>query len=257
MQAHIVPWYRGARWLGEGWQLFRGSPFGWLSLVLAYWLLMTFVSFLPLVGVVVASVLVPVFSVGFMAASRSAARSGGVALAHLFEGFQRNVPRQLILGAIYFVLLGVILGTTTLADGGALARWMLAAQRPGADQVGTDGFLVALLVAMCLYVPVMMMYWFAPLLTAWHDSGPAKALFFSFFACFINWRAFLAYGVVTAMTTMVIPFFVLTALLLASGGAMRVPVVSLVFPLLIVILPVLFASFYVSYRDVFRPEDTV
>jgi hypothetical protein len=33
-----------------------------------------------------------------------------------------------------------------------------------------------------------------------------------------------------------------------------VPIVSLAFPLLLVLLPTLFASFYVSYRDVFASK---
>src|SRR5258708_40227076 len=71
MQPRIVGIQRGARWLGEGWQLFRGAPFGWLAMVFAYWLLMTFASLLPFVGLVIAPVLVPAFSVGFMAAARA------------------------------------------------------------------------------------------------------------------------------------------------------------------------------------------
>jgi hypothetical protein len=41
---------------------------------------------------------------------------------------------------------------------------------------------------------------------------------------------------------------------LLSGGALRVSAMSLVVPLLILLLPTLFASFYVSYRDVFGVE---
>jgi hypothetical protein len=39
--------------------------------------------------------------------------------------------------------------------------------------------------------------------------------------------------------------------MLLSRGALTVPAMSLVFPLLILLLPTLFASFYVSYRDIF------
>ena len=65
----------------------------------------------------------------------------------------------------------------------------------------------------------------------------------------MNWRAFLAYGAATALVTLVIPFAVLAALTAAS--ALRFPAAGLVFPLLLVVLPTLFASFYASYRDVF------
>jgi hypothetical protein len=97
----------------------------------------------------------------------------------------------------------------------------------------------------------MMMFWFAPPLAAWHGAGPGKALFFSFFACLMNWRAFLAYGAATAFVTLVLPFVALSLLVIASGGTLRLSAMALVFPLLIVLLPTLFASFYASYRDVF------
>jgi hypothetical protein len=103
-----------------------------------------------------------------------------------------------------------------------------------------------------LYTPVLMMFWFAPPLAAWHAVAPAKSLFFSFFACLMNWRAFLAYGAVTALLALALPLAVLSAVMLAS---LRVAAVSLVFPLLIVLLPTLFASFYASYRDVFAVDE--
>jgi hypothetical protein len=96
-----------------------------------------------------------------------------------------------------------------------------------------------------------MLYWFAPLLVAWHGFAPVKALFYSFFACLMNWRAFLAYGAVTALVTVVFPFVALSGLILISGGEQRFAATSLVFPLLVIMLPTLFASFYASYRDVF------
>ena len=37
-------------------------------------------------------------------------------------------------------------------------------------------------------------------------------------------------------------------------ASLSVPAMSLVFPLLIVLLPTLFASFYASYQDVFGTE---
>lgn len=255
MQARIVAAARGARWLAEGWRIFRVAPLAWLALVFAYWLLMTLASLLPLVGVVVASVLVPPFAVGFMAAARAASRGGAPDLALLFEGFRHAPATQLALGATYFACLALVLGATALADGGALAGWMLGGQRPPEDVLRSEGFLWALACAAALYVPVMMMFWFAPPLAAWHSSGAVKALFYSFFACLMNWRAFLVYAAVTAALTLLAPFAALSALMLASGGALRAPILSLVFPLLMVLLPTLFASFYASYRDIFGPAE--
>ncbi len=255
MQARIVGIQRGARWLGEGWQLFRSAPLGWLAMVLAYWLLMTFVSHLAFVGVVIAPVLVPAFSVGFMAAARAVGGGQRLELALLFEGFRSPALRtQLVLGLAYLACLALVLSGTTLADNGALAQWMTTGQRPSEDVLQSDTFFAALACAALFYVPVMMLFWFAPPLAAWHATGAGKALFFSFFACLMNWRALLAYGAVTAAITLVLPFLVLSGLMLASGGALAVPAVSLAFPLLMLLLPTLFASFYASYRDVFASQ---
>jgi hypothetical protein len=252
MQARIVETGRGARWLVDGWRLFRAAPLGWIAMVFAYWLIMTLVSVVPLLGVAAASIVVPAFSVGFMAAARAAARRGPVELALLFDGFRHHLKSQIILGVVYLACLGLLLAASALADGGALAAWMLAGQRPADEVMRSDEFLAALACAAALYAPVLMMFWFAPPLAAWHGTAPAKALFFSFFACLMNWRAFLAYGAVTALLALALPFAVLSVVMLAS---LKVAAMSLVFPLLIVLLPTLFASFYASYRDVFGVEN--
>ena len=84
---------------------------------------------------------------------------------------------------------------------------------------------------------------------AWHGTGAAKALFFSFVACALNWRAFLAYGAASAAVALGLPLAGMAALALFPGA--RVPVMALAFPLVMLLLPTFFASFYASYRDVF------
>jgi len=251
MQARIVATQQGARWLADGWRLFRVAPLGWLALVFAYWLIVTLVSVVPLVGVVAASMMVPAFSVGFMAAARASARRGPVELALLFDGFRHHLKSQIILGAVYFGCIALLLAATALADGGELAGWMLAGKRPADEVLQSEDFLAALAFAAALYAPVLMMFWFAPPLAAWHATGPVKALFFSFFACLMNWRAFLVYGAVTLAVALLLPLAVLSVLLLLT---LKVAAMSLVFPLLLVLLPTLFASFYASYRDIFGVE---
>jgi hypothetical protein len=90
---------------------------------------------------------------------------------------------------------------------------------------------------------------------AWHSMSAPKALFFSFVACWMNWRAFIAYGLALAFIAVVLPSLVLLLLALATGGAMRVQPRALLFPLLLILLPTLFASYYASYRDVFGAQE--
>ena len=251
MNSRVVPALRGVHWLAEGWRMFRVAPLGWFALVFGYWLAMTILSLLPLVGVGVASVLVPAFSVGFMAASRAAARNQPVELAMLAAGFRERLPAQLVLGGVYLASLALVIGGSMLADDGMLARWLLTGRGPAEEEAADAGFYGALAVAAALYAPVMAMFWFAPVLVAWHAMPPAQALFYSFFASLMNWRAFLAYGAAVALVMFVLPTLLLLAMVLASGGAMRLAPMALVLPLALIMLPTLFASFYASYRDVF------
>ena len=253
MNTRVVSFASGARWVAEGWRLFRVSPALWLALVFAYWMILFTVSLLPVIGPA-AWALHPAFSVGFMALSRSCEKRGKLEAALLFDGFRGRPAAQLVLGGIYLALLAALIGATMIADGGSLARLMLGV-KPERETLQSIEFLAALLLAAGLYLPIMMLFWFAPVLVAWHAMTPPQALFYSFFASLLNWRAFLGYGLVAALVSVVIPFLVLGALLFATAGRPGINVMTLMFALLMFLMPTLFASFYASYRDIFRPDD--
>jgi hypothetical protein len=256
MQARIATSLQGARWLSQGWRLFKAAPLGWLAMVFAYTIFMTVVSVLPVIGVVAATVLVPAFSVSFMSASRAADRGGDLGLGMLVSGFRERLPSQLALGCLYVACVALLLAVTTLADDGAFARWLATGKRPTPEIVRSDAFLAAMLLGAVLYLQVMMMFWFSPVLVAWHGVPVPKALFFSFFAVLMNWRAYIAYGIVTALVTVVMPFATLLAMTALSGGKAQPTATGLLFPLLLIIMPTLFGSFYASYRDIFgAPEE--
>jgi len=250
MQARIVQSSNGARWLAEGWRLFRMAPLGWFALVFAYLILTNLVMLVPFVGVGAFLVLYPPLSVGLMAAARAASAKAPLELGMLFEGFRHGWRVQVLLGAVYLACSMLVFTGAVFADGGEALRAVLTGKRR-ADELEVGELLVPLAVVALLYTPVLMLFWFAPQLAAWHGLGAAKALFFSFVACLMNWRALLVYGVATALVTAI----------LATGALMAAALVStkvvpgvLVLPLAIVLLPTLFASFYASYRDVFAGE---
>jgi hypothetical protein len=255
MQARLIAASRGWRWLADGWKIFRTSPVMWLALVFGYWMLMTVVSVLPFIGVVAVLILVPGFSVAFMAASRATEQGQALELSLLFAGFRENVRSQISLGVVYLIAIGLLLSASMLADDGALARWMVSGARPAPEVLQSDAFLQALIIAAFLYTPVMMLFWFAPTLVAWHAMPVPKALFFSLFACLMNWRAFTVYGLASALALFVVPFIVLFLLMLFSGGALRPAALAVMFPFVLSLMPTLFASFYASYRDIFAAQD--
>jgi hypothetical protein len=253
VQARIVGAAQGVRWLGEGWALFRAAPLGWLALACVYLLGTNVLALIPVVGFVAALMMVPALTVGMMAAARAASRGAQPHVRMLAEGFQAGGRAQLGLGAIYFLLSTAVFGAIALADQEGKLRSILAGRTPAGELAAAE-ILLPLAVFALAYAPVLMMFWFAPPLAAWHSTGVLKALFFSFVACLMNWRAFLAYGAAVALMMMAAPLAALLALRAFGGADLGVAVASLVFPLLLLMLPTLFASFYVSYRDVFGVE---
>jgi hypothetical protein len=253
MQARIVAAARGARWLAEGWQLFRVAPLAWLALACVYLLGTNLLALVPVLGFVAALVLVPGLTVGMMGAARSAAHGVAPQLRMLALGFQSERRAQLVLGAVYFAASMLVFGATTLADTDGRLRAVLGGRAQPGELAPGDLF-APLAVFALSYAPVMMLFWFAPPLAAWHSTGALKALFFSFVACLMNWRAFLAYGIAVTVMMLAVPLLTLLALRAFAGADLGVAVASLVFPLLLLMLPTLFASFYVSYRDVFGVE---
>jgi hypothetical protein len=253
VQARIVPALRGAYWLAEGWLMFRAAPLGWLSLVFVYLFGTQVLALVPVVGLVAALVAVPGLTVGMMGAARAASRGAPLRVAMLFDAFRSGARQQLLLGAAYLGCSFLLFGALSLADDGGALRAALAGRGPP-DAVQAQDWLRAGGVLAALYAPVMMMFWFAPALAAWHSAGAAKALFFSFFACLLNWRAFLVYGALAAGLMVVLPIAAL-ALPLALLGGEKARMAPLLLPLLVLMLPTLFASFYACYRDVFgSPE---
>jgi hypothetical protein len=249
VRARIVPASQGARWLAEGWQMFRAAPLGWLAVVFAYLFGTQIVALIPVIGVVAALVAVPGLSVGLMSAARAASRGGTPHVAMLLEAFRHGLPAQLVLGAVYLACSLVIFAAVALVDEAGTLRGVLGGERP-AEPLDAADLALAGGAAAALYLPVMMLFWFAPVLSAWHGIGPGKALFFSFFACLINWRAFLAYGALAALAMVALPVLAV-ALPLALFGGPAAKMAPVVLPLLMLLLPTLFASFYASYRGVF------
>jgi hypothetical protein len=249
MRARVVPAPSGARWLAEGWRMLRASPLAWPGIVFAYLLMTQIVALVPLIGFAIALGLVPVFTTGLMGAARAASLGAVPNFSMLFDGFRQELRPQLILGAVYLALTLAAFGIALYADGtGALRQVFLE----GAGEKASDADLVSAVVPLALvYLPVLLLFWFAPQLAAWHSTGAAKALFFSFFACLLNWRAFLVYAAVTAVFAFALPVFALQ-LLVAVTGWKIIPGVALV-PVALVVLPTLYGSYYASYRDVFVP----
>ena len=252
MQVPTLPAGRGLRWLIEGFAIFRRRPALLVFLVLGYWLSMAVVSAIPYLGQMISFVLIPPFSVSLMNACRVIDDGDAAPPQVLFSGFHRNLQGLITLGLVYVVASVAILGLSALFDGGVLFRMLVLGEMPSPEKLTETAVFVAAQVTIVLLVPVMMAFWFAPVLVAWHDMPAGKSLFFSLVASARNWRAFLTYSLAVGVLGVFLP-----RLLGAVGGSGPFTTLATV-AASFVLLPTVYASFYVSYRDVFgRLRDAV
>jgi hypothetical protein len=108
-------------------------------------------------------------------------------------------------------------------------------------------------VAIALYIPVMMAFWFAPQLVVWSGFTPLKALFFSFFAVWRNKFAFIRY----LLTWIGLTLFVgaVSALIGQSMTLEPNTMTAFLFPITLILMSVAHGSFYYSTKVIFGDEE--
>ena len=113
---------RGMFWLRRAYAMFRAAPLPWLLLLFTYSVIVGFAELgpWPAVGKLAASVLKPVFAVGFLAAAWAQERGGRPAFADLFRGFRSNLWALLPLGAVFFAGMTLAVSATSLVDDGGV-----------------------------------------------------------------------------------------------------------------------------------------
>ncbi len=109
------------------------------------------------------------------------------------------------------------------------------------------------LVALLLYAPVMLAFWFAPALCYWHGMGAVKALFFSFFAAWRNTGAFLVYGMGWIVFMLILPMAAGAVLgaILPRAPQSALLVAALLVPYMLIVVCAVILSFYSSFTAVF------
>jgi hypothetical protein len=172
----------------------------------------------------------------------------------LLEGFRGDVAAQLRLGGVYLAGMALVLAASVPADEGRFAQAMIGVAQLEFEDLQQAGTQNAMLVAAGLQTLLLAALWYAPLLVAWARLDVAKAVFFSAAAALINWRAFLAYGLGMAVLFIFVLLLALAAAMLL-GGTRALQANSAAFAVLWTLLPVWFASSYLSYRDVFEAEN--
>lgn len=252
MQAHRLSAKNGWLWITGGFQIFRRNPSLLGFTVFGYWFFLLILDLLPGIGSFLAALCVPAMSVSVMNTCRAIEEGQRPVLADLlFSGFKRNPRTLLILGAINFLAWHGTLFLTQAIDGGTLMQALRTGEFPEADLLDSTEVQFAMLTTLLLMVPVLMAFWFSPMLVAWENCGAAQAMFFSFIAAWRNGGAFFAYGLGIMWVSGVLPGLFLGLLAAISTRLLGFFAAAMTIPMVLVFVPTLFASFYVSYHQVF------
>ncbi len=233
MEARQTSAKQGWQWIVNGFYLFFKAPLAWVLSCFVLLLIAATLALIPMVGQFFFTLLSPLFLAGLMIGCRALERGEKLEIAYLFAGFRQNPVPLITVGGIYLVGQVLILGVAMMLGGSTLMELLINGKRVDENELRgvMSGGLTAVMVALGLSIPLMMAAWFAPLLVAFKDMPAVAAMKLSFLACIKN----------------IIPLqlYTITMVVLAVIAAMPY---GLGFFLLV---PVLFASLYASYEDIF------
>lgn len=229
---------RGISWITEGWGLFKAAPVLWIVAMLLFWGVQAVLNLVPFIGGLINVLLGPIFMVGMLAFAHGIARGEAADIGNFLVGFQSRLGELATLAALYMALLlaaiviGVLAGVALLGGTGLFSA---VGPEQAMDLAMASGGLLAMLLVFLLVVSLVMLigaaYWYAPGLVFFANLGAVEAMKQSFTACLRNWLPLLVYSLAGLVV------IVLGAAALGIG--------------LLVALPVLMASYYVSFRDFF------
>ena len=259
MKLHLVPARTGLQWVKLGVKTFFRQPLAMSGLFFMFMATVSVLSLIPLLGTLISMVLVPVATLGLMAATREATQGRFPMPSTLISGLRGTsvqTRNMLILGAMYAAGLLLVLGVATLFAGDA------PAVDPNAGEVSAELVRASLanqglLAGLVVYLPLLMAFWHAPALVHWHGVSPGKSLFFSFMACWGNKGAMLFYSLGWVGVFMLVGLF-LSLLGALLGGAQALNIV--LYPAVLFMASMFHTSIYFTFVDSFelteRPTPT-
>lgn len=238
----VVDAGRGASWIGEGWDLFKAAPAMWIVAMLIMFGLNFALGLVPILGNIAAVLLGPLFMVGVLAFGHGIARGGQADIGALFVGFREKTGTLVTVAVLYVLLflgLAIVFVAVAFFMVGGAAFLASASPEQAMSTLLAGGGVMSVLLAFLVFFALAMLvaaaYWFAPGLVLYANLGAWDAMKASFSACLRNWLPFLIYSILGFLVLM--------------GGLLVVFV-----GMFLLSLPVLMASYYASFRDIFGQQ---
>jgi hypothetical protein len=261
MRLQTVPAGRGALWVRQGFRTFFSRPLAFAALFATFMFAVFLFALLPFLGALVVLALLPLVSLGFMIATRTAVE-GSMPTARVFIEPLRGPAAQRIamlqLGVIYALATFAVLWLSGLVDGGAFEALMdeMPAGQASPDAVAATldapGLGLGLLLRFGLAGLVAVPFWHAPALVHWDGHGTAKALFSSTLAVWRNRGAFAVY--ILVWFALIVGFGMIGSLVFAMLGQAALFAVAAV-PLSLIFTTVFYVSLYFTFADCFAATD--
>jgi hypothetical protein len=231
----------GLTWIKQGWRLFMLAPVPWSGMTALVFLVLMAVSMVPVLGLLAVHVLSPFIVAGYLAASRGGSSGEPVSFIYLAAGWRENRASLLSIGVVYMAATLLIFQLVKFFTGGDMEALLIQAQNPAAlTPEQAERILATALPAMSLgsllFAPLLMATWFAPGLALFEGFPPGRAMWWSLWACWVNWRPILVYSLILGFAAML-------ALMIPFGLG------------LLVFLPWTLTSTYAAYQDIFSPAE--
>ena len=255
MKLNIVPARTGLLWAKLGIKTFWQQPLAMSGLFFMFMAMLSVATLVPFIGSALSLALLPAATLGLMAATQEATKGKFPMPSILISAFRagkQQMQAMLILGALYAVGFLLLMGVSTLVDGGQFAKLYLVGGKITEELVTQDSFQMAMWVTLALYLPLSLLFWHAPALVHWHGVSPVKSLFFSLMACYKNWAALTIYGLVW-VGIFVLAMLVVTIIAALLGNAAFAGLAM--FPVALTMMAMFFTSIYFTFRDSFVNEE--
>lgn len=257
---HVAP-RQGWTWLRDGMRLYLRRPLGFTGLFLVSLIGVMVLMSIPLVGGVVGLSLLPMMTLGFMAATRATLRNEPMGPLMFVTPLRAGAPGRAALIKLcigYGVASVVVMMLSHWADGGSFERLQNVLARPDAPAkevqaaLSDPQLLSGMLLRVTLVVLVSIPYWHAPALAVWGGQSAGQALFSSTLALWRAKGAFTLYSV--GWMAAVAAFGVVLALLFSLLG-LRQFVGFLGVPAGLIFSAAFYVSLWFTFVDCFGSDE--
>lgn len=252
---------QGWTWLRDGLRLYLRRPLGFTGLFMVSLIGVMVLMSIPVVGGVIGLAMLPMMTLGFMAATRATLRNEPMGPLMFVTPLRAGAPGR---GALVKLCIGYGLASVGVmlfshwADGGAFEQLQNVMARPEASAKEVQAalthpqLLTGMLLRVVLVALVSVPYWHAPALVAWGGQSAGQALFSSTLALWRAKGAFTLYSV--GWMVAVALFGVLLALLFNLLG-LRQFVGLLGIPAGLIFSTAFYVSLWFTFVDCFGSDE--